>query len=271
LPRNSGPGAARNRAIALARGQFVAILDSDDLMAPDRLARLVAVAERESADIVADNLVLFDSDDRTAAGFFLDPATQPGWISTEHYLGQTIIYKPGADYGYLKPMFRREALLSSGIGYDEQLRIAEDDNLIVRLLLAGLRYWLEPSPGYAYRRHVGSTSHRLTVATCGAMVAANSEIIAAAGQHSAESVRLALARRQRALVKALAFEHLRAALNEGRIAEALGIAVSSPSCLPLLRMPIAARLAVRFGRQAEAQPKNPAAIQALRHIMGPAA
>jgi succinoglycan biosynthesis protein ExoO len=268
LPQNSGPGAARNRALALAQGRYAAILDSDDMIAPDRLARMVAVAEREGADIVADNLVLFDSDDLATAAFFLDPRTPPGWISREQYLGRTIIHQRGADLGYLKPLLRLEALRGAGIGYDEQLRIAEDDNLIVRLLLAGKRYWLEPEAGYAYRRHAASTSHRLSVASCEAMVAANAAVAAGAAADLPVSVRRALARRQQALVAALGFERLVAALKGGKPFDAAAVAVSCPACLPLLRMPIAARLRRLTGGSGEVR-RDEGAIAALARIIGP--
>ena len=39
--RNGGPSAARNRAFDIVRGKWVAIVDSDDLIHPRRLATLV--------------------------------------------------------------------------------------------------------------------------------------------------------------------------------------------------------------------------------------
>lgn len=47
LSRNGGPVRARNRAVAVARGRYIAALDQDDLCHPDRLARQVAYLDAD--------------------------------------------------------------------------------------------------------------------------------------------------------------------------------------------------------------------------------
>ena len=50
--KNMGPGAARNVALEQARGKYFFFLDSDDLMAPNCLSHLHALAEENHADFV---------------------------------------------------------------------------------------------------------------------------------------------------------------------------------------------------------------------------
>lgn len=69
---NQGAHAAINRGLALAQGEFLCILNSDDRYTPERLARLVELANSEQLDFIATGLRLID-----AQG---EPITEDPWL-----------------------------------------------------------------------------------------------------------------------------------------------------------------------------------------------
>jgi succinoglycan biosynthesis protein ExoO len=162
LPVNSGPSAARNRAIELATGRYVAVLDADDQLAPDRLARLVALADSSGADIVIDNMIELDEEGRQT-GLFLRSEAFAGardidlavWVALNHPM------KSADCLGYLKPLVRRSTLLESRVRYDPALRNSEDYYFVAQLLASGAWMTYCPDAGYLYRRSASSISHRL--------------------------------------------------------------------------------------------------------------
>lgn len=242
--RNAGPGAARNRAIAVATGRFIAILDSDDLMTTDRLQRLVARATADGADIVADNLLAFDDGSPAEEGQpFLDPKWfgAPRWVSLADVIGSSRMYARRPGLGYLKPLICAAALKTSGVRYDESLRIGEDYDFLLRLMAKGLRLRLEPEAGYRYRRHPASVSHVMAEDHVRAMLRADAAF-EADFPDLPRDVRQAQAERRRSLERALAYDEIIRRLKTGDVGGGLVKGLGEPRVWPLLTLPVQARL-----------------------------
>ena len=220
---NRGPAHSRNRALDMARGEWVAIVDSDDIIHPERFERLLSVGARHAADIVADDLLLFHEDGsppklmlgaHAHASFFVSP-TQ--WV-VAGLNGSPVL-------GYLKPMISAERLRN--VRYDEALRIGEDYDFVLRLLLDNARMVVVPEPLYLYRRHSASISHRLSVDDMRAMIERQLAFAAAHGPLPAE-VAAALATRLTVLRRGLAYEELVTSIKSRRIGQALGQLAQNP-------------------------------------------
>lgn len=174
----AGLAAVRNTSLAAARGCYAAILDSDDLLHPEHVERLVKAALATGAEIVVANMVEFGDSGRGDGTRRVRLFAQgPDWsrarrIAAEEYLrGNTI----GAEVvlGYLKPLFDLEFLRAYELCYDTDLRIGEDFDLVFRAILAGGRLHYLPEPGYLYRRHAASTSARTPTADLEAQIASD--------------------------------------------------------------------------------------------------
>ena len=151
-PRNQGPSAARNRAIAHAGTPWVAILDGDDHMHPDRLRRMFQVAKAENLDIVADDLIRVDAEPNPETGTRLWSDNPIGLVRIDaaRFARENIDRYTGSrrELGYLKPLMRTEFLSRHHISYNEGMRLAEDYDLYMRALLFGARFGLIDPCGY---------------------------------------------------------------------------------------------------------------------------
>lgn len=246
---NGGPGPARNRGLDAARGRWIAVVDSDDLIASDRLQRLVDRGERDGADIVVDNLMVFGQEGPEQPLLQGRAFASPRWFTLTDYISSGRMYARRPGLGYLKPLFRVTALANDR--YREGLRIGEDYDLVARLLARGRTMRLEPAALYRYRRHGASISHQLRRVHLLQMLAADAALDGVM-QFQPRAARRAQAARRRSLCAALAYDDVIWRLKGRDLKGALAAALAAPEAWPLLGMPIVARikrLGDRIGRR----------------------
>jgi succinoglycan biosynthesis protein ExoO len=163
--RRGGASVARNAAIDAARGAWIAVLDADDLVAPDRSRRLLDLAAATSADIVSDNFERFVGDDETPVSTMLDerPGPYAFFVDAASFLRGNAMFDSNARLGYIKPMLRAAFIESRKIRYAEDLLIGEDYHICMCCLLQGARFVVTSDRSYKYRMRHRSLSWRLQV------------------------------------------------------------------------------------------------------------
>ena len=169
--RNMGVGATRNRAIQESQGQWIAVLDSDDWYAPERLERLVHFAQETGADMVADDLHIVEdghAEPRTTLlAWSGDGAnlTQPIQVSAVDFVQSDIENQKGLKLGFSKPMFKRQFLFDHGVAYRPEITVSQDFWIDLDCLVQGATFWLLPEPYYYYRSREGAltTSTKITL------------------------------------------------------------------------------------------------------------
>jgi glycosyltransferase involved in cell wall biosynthesis len=122
-PTNRGVAYSRKKALLSSKGEFVAILDADDISLPDRLRRQVEYLDGNPsvALIGASNYVIDDD------GNIIDRWVAP---KTMNIIRWKLLF--GNCFCHSTVMFRRLPAISVG-GYDDSVFAGEDYDLYVRL------------------------------------------------------------------------------------------------------------------------------------------
>jgi succinoglycan biosynthesis protein ExoO len=167
--QNRGVSYGRNFGIRQAQGRWIALLDSDDWYAPNRLEKLIAIGEAEAVDLIADDLWLINEEQTQHWSTLLMECRNINFaeisaIDAVNFVISdrlsSINAKRTWSLGYTKPLIKREFLLQHQIWYNESLKVGEDFSLYLECLRHQAKYYLVNQPYYYYRTRNTSLSTR---------------------------------------------------------------------------------------------------------------
>lgn len=154
---NAGQGAARNLGLEHARGEFVAVVDSDDRVSPNFLESLYRAAVAHSADVACTTDVQL---------CMPNGSMQRKWMGVEPHTGlltqqerESAVLASGVSWNKL---YRRTFLKEQELRYFSRKAIGEDNLLVFFAIMLANRVACVPDATYYYVQREDSSVHTLT-------------------------------------------------------------------------------------------------------------
>lgn len=148
---HEGVAAARARGVAEARGDLVCILDSDDMLAPGALRRMLEEVRRHPQAVLFHTAI-----HELRPNGVVRLVSYPAFASARSMLWATLL-RPRVPFKHSGTLFRRKTALALG-SYDRSLACKVDIDLYLRFLHAGHRPHLIAEPLVEFRMHKDSVS-----------------------------------------------------------------------------------------------------------------
>ena len=144
---NAGDAAARNKLIKLAKSEYISFIDSDDLLMPDAIERMVHAMQAENEDVVIYGSYYRIDQDGNVYGK-CKRKLRSGNI-TKHLFETILVHACGS-------MFPRK-ILKDPVVFDTSLKVCSDYDLWLSLSL-DYRFIALDYPTFKRRRHLNNLS-----------------------------------------------------------------------------------------------------------------
>ena len=126
VKRNAGISTATNMAVRRGNGEFVALLDHDDLLTPDALAEVVLTLNSlPKVDVLYSDQDKIDEDGNVSEPFF-KPDWSPDYFRRVMYVGHLLVF--------------RRSLFDKVGGFDAQFDNVQDYEFMLRLFEAASEF-----------------------------------------------------------------------------------------------------------------------------------
>lgn len=113
---NKGPGAARNKALKMCRGDYIGFMDSDDYLEPEFLESLYNAAIENDADIACCNFNLYYPENDMK--IYMPFTSFPGVYSKTKAL-RKLILDLGIHYFVWNKLSKKELFLNNNLTFDD--------------------------------------------------------------------------------------------------------------------------------------------------------